>query len=67
MLPYGELEYSGFRQRIGDLAARFAFRNGHEAEVPEKAVNAEDQGLSPESIQNAGQGRNHPWPEVSSE
>ena len=47
MLPYGELEYSGFRQSIGDLAARFAFRNGHEAEVPEKAVSADHQGLSP--------------------
>ena len=30
MLPYGELEYSGFRQSIGDLVARFAIRtNGH--------------------------------------
>ena len=26
MLPYGELEYSGFRQSIGDLVDRFAFR-----------------------------------------
>ena len=31
MLPYGELEYSGFRQSIGDLVDRFAFRNGHGA------------------------------------
>ena len=42
MLPYGELEYSGFRQSIGDLVARFAFRNGHGAEVPEKAATADD-------------------------
>ncbi len=42
MLPYGELEYSGFRQSIGDLVARFAFRNGHGAEVPEKAATADN-------------------------
>ena len=31
MLPYGELEYSGFRHSIGDLVARFAIRtNGHQ-------------------------------------
>ena len=42
MLPYGELEYSGFRQSIGDLVDRFAFRNGHGAEVPEKAATADD-------------------------
>ena len=42
MLPYGELEYSGFRQSIGDLVDRFAFRNGHEAGVPEKATTADD-------------------------
>ena len=31
MLPYGELEYSGFRQSIGDLVDRFAIRtNGHQ-------------------------------------
>ena len=35
MLPYGELEYSGFRQSIGDLVERFAFRNGHEPSVPQ--------------------------------
>ena len=28
MLPYGELEYSGFRQSIGDLMERFAIRDG---------------------------------------
>jgi fructose 1,6-bisphosphate aldolase/phosphatase len=37
MLPYGELEYSGFRQSIGDLVDRFAFRNGHAAPVKEKS------------------------------
>ena len=42
MLPYGELEYSGFRQSIGDLLARFAYRNGHGAPVPEKAATADD-------------------------
>ena len=42
MLPYGELEYSGFRQSIGDLVDRFAFRNGHGAEVPEKAATADN-------------------------
>ena len=40
MLPYAELEYSGFRQSIGDLVERFAFRDGHgdAAEVPEQAI-----------------------------
>ena len=44
MLPYGELEYSGFRHSIGDLVARFAFRdgNGTGGEVPEKAASADD-------------------------
>ncbi|MCY4365329.1 MAG: fructose 1,6-bisphosphatase [Chloroflexi bacterium] len=42
MLPYGELEYSGFRQSIGDLVDRFAFRNGHGAEIPEKAGTADN-------------------------
>ena len=42
MLPYGELEYSGFRQSIGDLVDRFAFRNGHGAPVPEKAASGDD-------------------------
>jgi fructose 1,6-bisphosphate aldolase/phosphatase len=44
MLPYGELEYSGFRQSIGDLVARFAFRDGHgtASGVPEKAASADD-------------------------
>ena len=42
MLPYGELEYSGFRRSIGDLVDRFAFRNGHGAGVPEKAISADN-------------------------
>ena len=44
MLPYAELEYSGFRQSIGDLVDRFAFRdgNGTGGEVPEKAASADD-------------------------
>ncbi len=42
MLPYGELEYSGFRQSIGDLVDRFAFRNGHGAPVPEKTASGDD-------------------------
>ncbi len=29
MLPYGELEYSGFRDTVNDLLARFAVRDGH--------------------------------------
>lgn len=44
MLPYGELEYSGFRKSIGDLVDRFAFRNGHEenVSVPTEAASADD-------------------------
>ena len=44
MLPYNELEYSGFRTSIGDLVDRFAFRNGkvEEAAIPEKAGAADD-------------------------
>ena len=42
MLPYGELEYSGFRQSIGDLVERFAFRNGQSEGIPEKAATADD-------------------------
>ncbi|MFQ6026072.1 MAG: fructose 1,6-bisphosphatase [Dehalococcoidia bacterium] len=42
MLPYGELEYSGFRQSIGDLVDRFAFRNGHEAETKEKSMTGDN-------------------------
>jgi fructose 1,6-bisphosphate aldolase/phosphatase len=43
MLPYGELEYSGFRQSIGDLVARFDFRDGKsESAIPEKAASADD-------------------------
>ena len=43
MLPYGELEYSGFRQSIGDLVARFDFRDGKSGSaIPEKAASADD-------------------------
>ncbi len=44
MLPYGELEYSGFRQSIGDLVARFALRDGHDeaSGIPEKTASADD-------------------------
>lgn len=44
MLPYNELEYSGFRTSIGDLVDSFAFRNGksEEAAIPEKAGTADD-------------------------
>jgi fructose 1,6-bisphosphate aldolase/phosphatase len=31
MLPYNELEYSGFRNTVEDLLARFAVRDGHKA------------------------------------
>ena len=42
MLPYGELEYSGFRQSIGDLVDQFAIRtNGHQP-AAEKAATADD-------------------------
>ena len=37
MLPYSELEYSGFRTTVTDLIDRFAFRNGKDAGVLEKA------------------------------
>jgi fructose 1,6-bisphosphate aldolase/phosphatase len=44
MLPYTELEYSGFRQSVTNLVAQFAFRNGHvsSAAVPEKATTADN-------------------------
>ena len=44
MLPYGELEYSGFRQSIGDLVARFSIRDGHEdgSQILEKTASADD-------------------------
>ena len=35
MLPYTELEYGGFRDTVGGLLERFAFRNGHGATTPE--------------------------------
>lgn len=42
MLPYNELEYSGFRTTIGNLVDNFAFRNGksEESAIPEKAGSA---------------------------
>ena len=44
MLPYGELEYSGFRQSIGDLLARFALRDGRGSTdgVVEQTTSADD-------------------------
>ena len=43
MLPYGELEYSGFRQSIGDLVARFAIRtNGHQPAKEEAVATGDD-------------------------
>ena len=42
MLPYTELEYGGFRDTVGGLLDRFAYRNGHEAEVAEKVVVGDD-------------------------
>ena len=39
MLPYSELEYSGFRNTVTNLVGRFAFRNGKEAAaIPEEAT-----------------------------
>jgi fructose 1,6-bisphosphate aldolase/phosphatase len=42
MLPYGELEYSGFRTSITTLVNQFAFRNGHGAGIREKAGTADN-------------------------
>ena len=33
MLPYSELEYSGFRDTVTDLIDRFAFKDGHEVDA----------------------------------
>ena len=39
MLPYSELEYSGFRTTVTNLVGQFAFKNGQEAGSPaEKAL-----------------------------
>ena len=38
MLPYGELEYSGFRNSIGSLVEQFTFRNGHTSEIKKGAL-----------------------------
>jgi fructose 1,6-bisphosphate aldolase/phosphatase len=43
MLPYTELEYSGFRQSVTNLVSQFTFRNGHTAApVPEKATTGDN-------------------------
>lgn len=44
MLPYTELEYSGFRQSVTNLVSQFNFRNGHAASapVPEKATSGDN-------------------------
>ena len=42
MLGTKELEYSGFRQSIGNLVEQFAFRNGQSEGIPEKAATADD-------------------------
>ena len=38
MLPYTELEYGGFRDTVGGLLERFAFRNGARAETPSEVT-----------------------------
>ncbi len=40
MLPYTELEYSGFRNTVTNLVDRFAFRNGKEAAVAGEKLTA---------------------------
>ncbi len=43
MLPYTELEYSGFRNTVTDLVGQFAYRNGKESEaLAEKAAASDD-------------------------
>ncbi|MSQ22084.1 MAG: fructose 1,6-bisphosphatase [Dehalococcoidia bacterium] len=37
MLPYHELEYSGFRDTVEGLMKQFALRDGHKAATPSKA------------------------------
>jgi fructose 1,6-bisphosphate aldolase/phosphatase len=41
MLPYTELEYSGFRTTVTGLVDRFAFRNGKEADIPAERATAD--------------------------
>ena len=41
MLPYTELEYSGFRTTVTGLVDRFAFRNGKEAGIPAEKATAD--------------------------
>ena len=42
MLPYSELEYGGFRDTVGGLVSRFAFRDGHQAGAASQVVAASD-------------------------
>ena len=41
MLPYTELEYSGFRNTVTGLVDRFAFRNGKTADEPAQKATAD--------------------------
>jgi fructose 1,6-bisphosphate aldolase/phosphatase len=41
MLPYSELEYSGFRTTVTNLVDAFAFRNGKEAAAPAQKAHAD--------------------------
>ena len=41
MLPYTELEYSGFRTTVTNLVDRFAFRNGKGAGIPAEKATAD--------------------------
>ena len=38
MLPYGELEYSGFRHSISSLVDQFTLRNGQHSEIEEGVI-----------------------------
>ena len=38
MLPYGELEYSGFRESIGSLVDQFTFRDEHLGKIEEGVI-----------------------------
>ncbi len=42
MLPYTELEYSGFRDTVGGLVDRFGFRDGHDPAATAEVVKAVD-------------------------
>jgi fructose 1,6-bisphosphate aldolase/phosphatase len=41
MLPYTELEYGGFRDTVGGLLERFAFRDEHKAETPSEVASGD--------------------------